>query len=131
PAGTAMLKRILYWTGGHPYLTQRLCQAVAEDGNIRYDNDVDRLCEELFLAPRAQERDDNLLFVRECLLRGGDDLSGVLEVYRRLWKGRAVSAGGNDPRTSLLRLSGIARVKVGGLQVRNRIYARVFNQIWI
>src|SRR5205814_10259166 len=26
----ALLKRILYWTGGHPYLTQRLCQAVAE-----------------------------------------------------------------------------------------------------
>ena len=25
-----MLARILYWTGGHPYLTQRLCQAVAE-----------------------------------------------------------------------------------------------------
>src|SRR5439155_22882702 len=25
-----LLKRILYWTGGHPYLTQRLCQAVAE-----------------------------------------------------------------------------------------------------
>src|SRR2546427_431260 len=28
--GAALLKRILYWTGGHPYLTQRLCQAVAE-----------------------------------------------------------------------------------------------------
>src|SRR5207302_3531615 len=25
----ALLKRVLYWTGGHPYLTQRLCQAVA------------------------------------------------------------------------------------------------------
>src|SRR5207249_1621342 len=25
-----LLRRILYWTGGHPYLTQRLCQAVAE-----------------------------------------------------------------------------------------------------
>jgi hypothetical protein len=28
--GTRLLKRVLYWTGGHPYLTQRLCQAVAE-----------------------------------------------------------------------------------------------------
>ena len=28
--GRALLQRILYWTGGHPYLTQRLCQAVAE-----------------------------------------------------------------------------------------------------
>src|SRR2546426_411213 len=25
-----LLARILYWTGGHPYLTQRLCAAVAQ-----------------------------------------------------------------------------------------------------
>src|SRR5205085_6477025 len=25
----ALLKRVLYWTGGHPYLTQRLCSALA------------------------------------------------------------------------------------------------------
>jgi hypothetical protein len=25
-----LLQRVLYWTGGHPYLTQRLCLAVAE-----------------------------------------------------------------------------------------------------
>ncbi len=28
----ALLKRILHWTGGHPYLTQRLCQAVVNCG---------------------------------------------------------------------------------------------------
>src|SRR5205823_3675882 len=25
-----LLDRILYWTGGHPYLTQRLCAAISE-----------------------------------------------------------------------------------------------------
>src|SRR5205814_8969633 len=25
----ALVKRVLYWTGGDPYLTQRLCQALA------------------------------------------------------------------------------------------------------
>jgi AAA-like domain len=29
--GSALLRRIIYWTGGHPYLTQRLCQAVAQE----------------------------------------------------------------------------------------------------
>src|SRR5205823_2125836 len=24
-----LLRRVLYWTGGHPYLTQRLCAAVS------------------------------------------------------------------------------------------------------
>src|SRR5262247_435061 len=31
PLGMKLLRRILYWTGGHPYLTQRLCQGVADD----------------------------------------------------------------------------------------------------
>src|SRR5205085_1346607 len=29
--GMRLLRRILYWTGGHPYLTQRLCLSVAEN----------------------------------------------------------------------------------------------------
>src|SRR5207247_2665685 len=29
-AGLRLLARILHWTGGHPYLTQRLCQSVVE-----------------------------------------------------------------------------------------------------
>src|SRR6266849_2585885 len=56
------LKRVLYWTGGHPYLTQRLCQAVAEDASVASPDGVDKHCEELFLSSRARERDDNLLF---------------------------------------------------------------------
>src|SRR5262245_5699959 len=70
--GAELLKRALYWTGGHPYLTQRLCQAVAEaDPPSQSPNpqSVDRLCEELFFARRAKDRDDNLLFVRERMLR--------------------------------------------------------------
>src|SRR6266404_2525357 len=59
--GTVLLKRILYWTGGHPYLTQRLCQAVAQDVNIESADGIDKLCEDLFFSNRAQERDDNLL----------------------------------------------------------------------
>src|SRR5262249_2275194 len=53
----ALLKRILYWTGGHPYLTQRLCQAVAEDASVSGAEGVDRLCGELFFSQRARERD--------------------------------------------------------------------------
>src|SRR5262249_20692186 len=30
PEAQRLLQRILYWTGGHPQLTQRLCQAVAD-----------------------------------------------------------------------------------------------------
>src|SRR5437660_11231659 len=85
-----LLKRILYWTGGHPYLTQRLCRAVAEAGGTS-PAAVDRVCEEIFLAKSAQTRDDNLLFVRDRLLRSEADLAGLLELYGRVRSGQPVA----------------------------------------
>src|SRR5262249_15431824 len=70
--GGSLLARILYWTGGHPYLTQRLCRALAEtltpDTQHLTPALVDRLCEELFLTRKARETDDNLTFVRNRML---------------------------------------------------------------
>jgi WD40 repeat protein len=130
--GSALLRRVLYWTGGHPYLTQRLCQAVAEDGDVRDAAGVDRLCAELFLSPRARERDDNLLFVRERLLRAEVEVSALLGLYARVRSPRQrVLDDETDPLVTLLRLSGIVRVEGSCLKARNRIYARVFDAKWI
>src|SRR5262249_35205303 len=74
----ALRKRILSWTGGHPYLSRRLSRTVAADRSIRDAAGVDRICEALFLEPGARERDDNLIFVRERLLRSEADRAALL-----------------------------------------------------
>src|SRR5215813_10665423 len=127
----ALLKRILYWTGGHPYLTQRLCRAVAEDAEAKDARGVDRRCSEIFLSPQARARDDNLLFVRERLLRSEVDLAGLLSLYAEAQRRKRVRYEETDPFMSVLRLSGVARVRDGSLRVRNRIYERVFDRDWI
>lgn len=129
--GKELLKRVLYWTGGHPYLTQRLCQAVAEEVSVSDAKDVDRLCEELFLSHRAQERHDNLLFVRERILRSEADLANLLSLYAQVQNHKRVADEVTNPLVGVLRLSGITRVEDGYLRVRNRIYERVFNQAWV
>ena len=129
--GTALLQRIIYWTGGHPYLTQRLCQAVAQHGSVQNPAEVDRLCQQLFLSNRARERDDNLLFVRERMLRSEVDTAALLALYVRLREGKTVLDDETNPLISVLRLSGISRVQDGALQVRNRIYDKVFDSEWV
>jgi WD40 repeat protein len=146
--GAALLKRVLYWTGGHPYLTQRLCREVAQDPQVRDAAAVDRLCAELFLSHGARERDDNLLFVRERLLKSGEaDLAGLLTLYGQVRSGKRVRDDETNPLVSILRLSGVTRVEDSGprassplpfrapstarLQVRNRIYAQVFDRVWV
>jgi WD40 repeat protein len=131
PAAVALLRRVLYWTGGHPYLTQRLCRAVAEDGSVLDVAGIDRYCQALFLSPRARERDDNLLFVRERLLKSEVDLASLLELYARVRRGQRVHDDESSPLVALLRLSGIFRSVAGELRVRNRIYSRVFDLAWV
>ena len=131
-----LLDRILYWTHGHPYLTQKLCQRIAEqicqNDNLLPDSAamVDSACEALFLSPRAREQDDNLLFVREKLLRNARDLSASLQRYDQVWQGDKVLDDETDETNNHLLLSGIVRVQAKRLLVRNRIYHRVFNPEW-
>ncbi len=129
--GAALLKRILYWTGGHPYLTQRLCQAAVEDVSVSGSAGIDRLCEELFFTRRAKEQDDNLLFVRERMLRSEVDVAGLLGLYGRAHRGKRVEDDETSPLVSILRLSGIIRSVNGRLRARNRIYNQVFDRAWI
>ncbi len=134
PGGNAVLDRVLYWTGGHPYLTQRLCKALSDraDENLVLGNsDIDRFCEELFLTKTARESDDNLAFVHNRLLKSEVDIAAMLELYRDVLIGKRVADDETNPVVPVLRLSGVVRVEDGLLKVRNRIYSTVFNAEWI
>ena len=126
-----LLDRVLYWTAGHPYLTQRLCQAIANEGGVNAPADLDRLCKMLFFSSRAREQDDNLLFVRERILRSEVDLAGLLHLYEKVLRRKPVPDDETNPLLSVLRLSGIVRVLAGRLIERNRIYGRAFNPSWV
>lgn len=127
----SLLRRVLYWTGGHPYLTQRLCLSVAEDRTVKNSAGVDGVCERMFFSPRAQARDDNLMFVRERMLRSELDRASLLSLLSQVQSGKRVKDDDTDPLVDALRLSGIVRVKDGALRQRNRIYERVFDREWV
>ena len=126
-----LLGRVLYWTGGHPYLTQRLCQAIEADAKVSQLRDVDRLCHELFFSGTARERDDNLLFVRDRILRCESDSGVLLDAYMRALAGPPIRDDESSPIVSALHLVGIVRQERGLLRPRNRIYASVFNRSWV
>jgi WD40 repeat protein len=127
----SLLKRVLYWTDGHPFLTQRLCRAIADDLDVNNEGDVDRLCHELFFTRRAQELDDNLLFVRDSLLRSEEDRAALLDLYAKVRSGKRVADDYTNDLVNTLRLSGITRTEDNCLKVRNRIYERVFDKEWV
>ncbi len=129
--GSVLLRRVLYWTGGHPYLTQRLCSAVAQEADDFSSASVDRICGDLFLSLRAREHDDNLLFVRERILRSEVDTPALLTLYDKVRSSHKVRDDDTSPLIGILRLAGITRTDKGVLKLRNRIYEHVFDRDWI
>jgi hypothetical protein len=131
PVNRRLLKRILYWTGGHPYLTQLFCKEVAENEGVKNEVDIDDLCRKLFLSAGARDREDNLVFVRDKMLRSNDDLLGLLALYLRILKGESIPNDDLNPFNKTLLLSGIVIPEPSGkLAIRNRIYKNAFDAKW-
>jgi len=126
----SILARVLWWTSGQPYLTQKLCAEVAK-ADAHTAKAVDSVCARIFLSPEARERDDNLHFVRDRLLRSEQERAALLDAYAKICRGERLADDHLNPVANELRLSGIVRVVDGHLQPRNRIYSQVFDLKWV
>ncbi|HKQ75601.1 MAG TPA: AAA-like domain-containing protein, partial [Blastocatellia bacterium] len=132
--GEEFLRRVLDWTSGHPYLTQKLCGAMQRrDGQVTDDADrvVDSLVEQSLLSQTASREDSNLNFVRDWL-KGNKKLGlKVFKLYRRIRQGKPVADAPLSPVQNHLKLSGVVSLRPEHtLRVRNRVYERVFTSEW-
>lgn len=126
-----VLERVLFWTGGQPYLTQRLCDETARSGGDSPEA-VDRICRKIFLSPQSRDQDHNLSFVCNRLSNYLHDKAALLNLYKRILRraGKVADDIGN-PLITELHLAGIVRGQKGALYVRNPIYGHVFDRKWI
>ena len=138
PNAKALLERAHYWTNGHPYLTQSLCNAIAMDEQIRTADDVDALVRRDLFEPKARETNINLSDVANRALHAGDLESDpekfradLLSAYQRAWKGKPLADDESNRVAALLKLSGMMRSEGKQLLVRNRIYRHVFDKAWV
>jgi AAA-like domain len=124
--GDYILRRIFYWTNGHPYLTQKLCLAAAETQAQIWDNlEVDKLVEANFFSEEA--RDPNLAFVRDRIWATATlQREEILNLYNEIYNGKTVLDDNWSPAQDYLKLSGLVCVEQGKLHVCNRIYWQVF-----
>ena len=127
-----VLHWVLDWTGGHPYLTQRLCRVMADENREQWsETDVARMVARTFFGEQS-ELDHNLQFVRDMLTERAPQPVRVLATYRTIRQGRRAV---RDEEQSLvlahLKLSGVVRQVQRVLRVRNRIYETVFDLPWV
>jgi GAF domain-containing protein len=131
----AVLMEVLAWTGGQPFLTQKLCKLIASSKDVIAAGQealwVERLVR-LHLIDNWESTDEppHLKAIRDRLLRIGERKRGVLDLYQQIEQHGEVTAV-DIPEQMELRLSGLVVKQHGKLRVCNRIYAEVFNHHWV
>jgi formylglycine-generating enzyme required for sulfatase activity len=128
--GRDILQWVLDWTGGQPYLTQKLCSEIMEsrEESVSKSN-IDSLVEAIFLSDQART-ETNLRAIRDRI-QNSPYLIEMLGVYKRVLAGKRIAAEERSIAQNELKLTGLLRVSPQGiLQVRNQIYARIFDASW-
>jgi len=124
-----ILKQILYWTGGQPFLTQKVCSIIVEKASNE-SLDVDKAIHQYIIANwENQDEPEHLRTIRDRLLNNEQKALRLLGLYQQVITGE-IKADGSNEQTEL-RLSGLVVKKDNYLQVYNPIYAAIFNQQWI
>jgi GAF domain-containing protein len=131
----AVLQKVLDWTGGQPFLTQKLCKlfltcecTVTTDRELLW---VEKLVRSHIIENwESQDEPEHLRTVRDRILRSTQRAGQMLVLYQQIWKQGEIAAD-DSPEQMELRLSGLVVRQQNKLSIYNRIYASVFNQNWV
>lgn len=134
----AVLKEILNWTNGQPFLTQKLCKLIrSTNDSIPAGKEAEWIAtlvrSQILENWEVQDEPEHLKTIRDRLLNNDnfspDFVARLLQLYQRVLHGEDISADNGLEHTELS-LSGLVVKWEGKLKVGNRIYQTVFNQNW-
>jgi WD40 repeat protein len=126
----AVLAEILHWTGGQPFLTQKLCQLVVKAARQSSVPSIAQIVQEQIIHNwQAQDEPEHLRTIRDRLLRNEQQSGALLGVYQQILQQKAVTD--DVPEKTELFLSGLVVKSEGKLSVRNAIYQAIFDRAWV
>jgi hypothetical protein len=135
PQALAVLEAVLHWTGGQPFLTQKICQFMtATDSRPAPGEElawVSALVREKIIDRwEAQDTPPHLSTIRDRLTRSKEKTARLLGLYQNLLEQGDLPAD-DRPEQVELRLTGLVVKRDGRLQVFNHIYQSVFKRSWV
>lgn len=125
-----VLQEVLEWTGGQPFLTQKLCKLVAERANQRNPNIAEFVQQHIVKHWETQDNPPHLRTIRDRIRGNGLRRGRLLGLYQQILQKRSIPIDDSSAQIEL-QLSGLVVKHQGRLRVYNRIYETVFNQAWV
>jgi WD40 repeat protein len=130
-----LLKAVLDWTGGQPFLTQKLCNLLLAAAGVpvvgQEEEWVRKVVQEGVIDNwEVQDVPQHLRTIRDRILHGGQKTSRLLSLYQRVVEQGVVVGEDNEDHLNL-RMTGLVVKRNSGLQVYNLIYGAVFDSDWL
>ncbi|WP_144875252.1 AAA-like domain-containing protein, partial [Hyella patelloides] len=134
-----VLQEILKWTGGQPFLTQKLCKLTVE-----HCQEADNCClpgeetawvkdlvtEKIINNWEAQDEPEHLRTIRDRIFQNEALASRLLSLAEQILTNGLIPAD-NSPEQTYLLLSNLVVKKNSKLILRNLIYQKIFDREWI
>ncbi|MDJ0846013.1 AAA-like domain-containing protein [Crocosphaera sp.] len=130
-----VLKALLNWTGGQPFLTQKACDLLLTQSPTipsgKEEEWVNKMVRE-FIIENWESHDEpvHLKTIRERIFRNEKRAGRLLGMYQQILQ-QGFLKSDESPEQTELRLSGLVVKKQGKLVVYNKIYQAVFNEEWV
>ncbi len=130
-----VLERVLAWTGGQPFLSQKLCQLLVKSPIPPQFKDEVAWVDEVVSSHivenwESQDEPEHLRTIRDRLLKNEQRAVQLLELYQQILQLGKITSDDSSEQMEL-RLSGLVVEQQGKLRVYNRIYELVFDQTWV
>lgn len=142
----AILKEIIDWTGGQPFLTQKICQLAVHATRLSpAEIPVPRDAEASWVAQligdrilnnwESQDEPEHLRTIRDRIEHSRNQGGRLLGLYQQILQAKGNpenSIHADDSREQIeLLLTGLVVKQQGFLRVKNRIYQQVFDLRWV
>ncbi len=130
----AVLREILSWTGGQPFLTQKICKIWVEEWTIAAETETEAI--ETLVRSRiienweSQDEPEHLRTIRDRVLRNEKRAGRLLGLHQKVLEEEGIDSK-NTPIEIWLRLTGLVYKTKGKIEVYNRVYERVFDKNWV
>ncbi|MEH1949562.1 MAG: AAA-like domain-containing protein [Nostoc sp.] len=124
----AVLSEVLAWTGGQPFLTQKLCKLIP---NKIERSGVEELVRSYIITSwESQDEPEHLRTIRDLLLRNKQRTGRLLGLYKEILQQQKIPSDDSLEQKELP-LTGLVVKRQGHLEVYNHIYKAVFDQRWV
>ena len=126
-----VLAEILHWTGGQPFLTQKLCHLVVIHASNGKVNVKQLVTTQIIAHWEYQDEPEHLRTIRDRIIHRDEKLRGrILGLHQQLLEGKIIAIEASSEQIEL-RLSGLATSDKNQLRITNPIYKSIFNRDWV